>query len=130
MARAALGRSLLAAGGTLFVIGGGTMALSTVSMAVTKIVVDRSKKHLLVPCSVCEGQKAVTCSVCEGERVLKYVPTEALALPGTKAASSLCACALCEGNGSQTCANCLGEGMTYPDKFSWSSDPCQHANPG
>jgi hypothetical protein len=43
MARAALGRSLLAAGGTLFVIAGGTMALSTVSMAVTKIVADRSK---------------------------------------------------------------------------------------
>ncbi len=43
MAQNAFGRALVASGGTLLVLGGATIGLSTVSMAVTKIVVDKAK---------------------------------------------------------------------------------------
>uniref|UniRef100_A0A7R9V414 Uncharacterized protein n=1 Tax=Chlamydomonas euryale TaxID=1486919 RepID=A0A7R9V414_9CHLO len=118
-AGAALGRAFVAAGGTLLVLGGSTVVLSSVSMAVTKAVVDRTKKKSMVSCAVCEGDKTQVCSVCEGERTLKYIP-EKHVIPGSKVATTMCACTMCEGVGQQTCVNCLGEGSTYPDKFGWS----------
>ena len=47
MAQAALGRTVLAAGGTLVVLGGATVVVSTVSMGVTKMIVDRSKVRMV-----------------------------------------------------------------------------------
>lgn len=49
-AGAALGRAFVAAGGTLLVLGGATVALSSVSMAITKAVVERSKVWMSVWC--------------------------------------------------------------------------------
>jgi hypothetical protein len=43
MARAALGRALVASGGTVLAIGGATMLVSTVSMGVARAVVMEKK---------------------------------------------------------------------------------------
>jgi hypothetical protein len=43
MARQALGRGLVAAGGTMLALGGATIAVSTVSMAVARVVINERK---------------------------------------------------------------------------------------
>ncbi len=53
MAQAALGRAFVAAGGTLLFLGGATVAVSSISMAVTKVVVDRNKARIRNPVQQC-----------------------------------------------------------------------------
>jgi hypothetical protein len=43
MAAPALRRAMVASGGTLLLLGVGTMAFSTLSISVSKVVVDRAK---------------------------------------------------------------------------------------
>lgn len=51
MARQALGRGLVAAGGTMLALGGATIAVSTVSMAVARVVINERKvsRSLVAP---------------------------------------------------------------------------------
>ncbi|KAJ9530837.1 hypothetical protein QJQ45_028717 [Haematococcus lacustris] len=111
--RAALGRALVASGGTLLVLGGATIAVSSVSMAVTRFVVDRNKKKYMVACPVCHAKQKVSCDVCRGERTLRYQPAKA-PQPTNTFGPQLSACAMCEGCGEQTCPNCTGSGETLP----------------
>ncbi|KAL6753408.1 hypothetical protein V8C86DRAFT_472590 [Haematococcus lacustris] len=111
--RAALGRALVASGGTLLVLGGATTAVSSVSMAVTRFVVDRNKKKYMVACPVCHAKQKVSCDVCRGERTLRYQPAKA-PQPTSTFGPQLSACAMCEGCGEQTCPNCTGSGETLP----------------
>ncbi|KAJ9530372.1 hypothetical protein QJQ45_000746 [Haematococcus lacustris] len=111
--RAALGRALVASGGTLLVLGGATIAVSSVSMAVTRFVVDRNKKKYMVACPVCHAKQKVSCDVCRGERTLRYQPAKA-PQPTSTFGPQLSACAMCEGCGEQTCPNCTGSGETLP----------------
>lgn len=43
MAQAAFGRAIMASGATLLVLGGGTIAISGITMTVTKAVVDKAR---------------------------------------------------------------------------------------
>lgn len=114
MAARAFGRALVASGGTLLVLGGSTLAVTTIAMGLTKQVVDRQRRSCMAPCQVCVGEKKTPCAVCDGERRIRYSPPEApVPLPGSKMASIQCCCVLCEGTGMQICSNCLGEGEIY-----------------
>eukprot|EP00798_Chlamydomonas_sp_ICE-L_P028928 gene28928-32121_t len=110
-ARAAFGRAVVAAGGTMLALGAATVAVSSISMGITKMVVEKSQRHLRGPCSACHSKTKVSCAVCQGERVLKYHPARTLP---TNPKAIWCACAMCEGSGEQTCLNCLGEGEIIP----------------
>mmetsp|Transcript_38078 Transcript_38078/g.84814 ORF Transcript_38078/g.84814 Transcript_38078/m.84814 type:complete len:153 (+) Transcript_38078:78-536(+) len=121
MAQAALGRAMVAAGGTMLLLGGATVAVSSVSMFVGKVFIDRYKKKIVVACPLCRGQRRVTCDVCQGDRVLKYHPFPDP--PVNSRTGGRCACAMCEGSGTQLCLNCLGEGETYPTTFDWIPPP-------
>ena len=52
MAQAAFGRAIMASGATLLVLGGGTVAISGITMTVTKAVVDKARVSR-VPCVGC-----------------------------------------------------------------------------
>ena len=65
-ARAALGRALVATGGTIFALGAGTMLVSSVSMGVARTVIAQRKvKPLLIAAAV----SAVACGVSPGAGV-------------------------------------------------------------
>ncbi|PNH12899.1 hypothetical protein TSOC_000140 [Tetrabaena socialis] len=114
----ALGRAVLAAGGTMVFLGGATMLVTGASMAVAKAVMDRRKVQFQVPCTVCEAKKRVVCEVCEGERILKYWPTPE---PPPAQTHSWSVCAMCEGAGDHACINCEGSGTVRP--LPWERAP-------
>mmetsp|Transcript_2486 Transcript_2486/g.4185 ORF Transcript_2486/g.4185 Transcript_2486/m.4185 type:complete len:130 (+) Transcript_2486:105-494(+) len=111
MAQAAMGRAMVAAGGTMLVLGGATMGVSFVAMTVTRVVVEQNKKKKLVTCHICTGSAKLSCAVCDGERTLKYHSKKQAPV---NQRISRTACPMCEGAGSQACLNCLGEGKVMP----------------
>eukprot|EP00877_Chromochloris_zofingiensis_P002177 jgi/Chrzof1/11960/Cz06g16050.t1 len=111
MARAALGRALVATGGTMLGLGAATMVVSTVSMAVTRTIVQRRKAKFAVACNLCRGKKRLRCDVCAGTKVIRYHPYKQSPV---NARTEWTACAMCSATGQQKCLNCLGEGLTYP----------------
>jgi len=110
-ARAALGRALVASGGTILALGGATMVVSTVSMGVARAVMNQRKKQYAVPCTICSGHKKVKCDVCTGQKVIRYHPFKELPL-ATRSPPT--ACAMCNASGEQVCLNCLGDGTIIP----------------
>jgi len=87
------------------------MVVSMISMSVTRAVVDKQKKKLLVKCRTCDGTAKVTCGVCQGAQTLSYHPH---AQAPVNAATPHTACAMCDASGLQVCLNCLGEGLAMP----------------
>ncbi|KAF5831056.1 hypothetical protein DUNSADRAFT_13667 [Dunaliella salina] len=94
----------------MLALGGATMVVSTASMTITRLVVDKRKKQYLITCPECTGSKKLACEVCRGERILNYHPTKHAPFDQT----TQCTCAMCEGSGLQQCLNCLGEGTSIP----------------
>ncbi|KAG2430455.1 hypothetical protein HXX76_009978 [Chlamydomonas incerta] len=113
-ARQALGRALIAAGGTMVVLTVGTGAISGVAMGVAKVFIDREKSKKQAPCVVCRSNRRVACEVCEGERIIKYWPTPE---PPPAQLHTWSVCSMCEGAGDHPCINCQGTGSVYPQAW-------------
>lgn len=66
MAASAFGRAMVAAGGTMFVLGAATVAVSTVGVSVARVVIQNKKSKTAVACTTCSGRKKIECDVCRG----------------------------------------------------------------
>ncbi|KAK9836353.1 hypothetical protein WJX81_008158 [Elliptochloris bilobata] len=104
----ALFKGLGAFAGTFVVLGGATLAISTVAMGGVRAAVKYRRRGLEVTCTVCGGRKRCSCCVCKERLVLDWTPFKA---PQVKRWT---ACPLCEASGLQTCLNCLGQGVVVP----------------
>lgn len=129
MLRSPATRALLGFGGTLFALGGATLAVSTVTSAVIRVAVKARQSKRMVPCRECccrcaDSTMATTsttsssstssplvrpgkrrCAVCRGRRAVRWQPFSA----PIRARWTLCP--LCCGTGEQLCWNCGGTGQ-------------------
>jgi hypothetical protein len=110
-----------AAAGTVLVMGGATMAVSGVALAVVRQVNKRRHARLASQCAECGGGGYVPCEVCRGAAVLRCRAPVRLrdlgrrkpAQPGDAGAASYCSCPACGTTMRQRCLNCLGEGAVF-----------------
>ncbi|CAL5224446.1 g7133 [Coccomyxa viridis] len=110
-------RAGAATAGTFVVIGGATLATTSVVMTVVRAGINHRKKKLSIVCKPCSGQKLVVCSVCKGDNLIDWSPFE------DPAGRTPVLCPMCGGYGEQKCLNCNGEGTVIPLQLpAWASD--------
>ncbi|KAK9837827.1 hypothetical protein WJX74_005887 [Apatococcus lobatus] len=97
-------------GGTVAIVGGATVAVSTATLSVVRLVVNKQQKRLLVSCSACNGSGQRDCGICKGKQIISWAPARAARAPEYP-----CLCPMCAGVGDQGCLNCLGKGTLVPD---------------
>eukprot|EP00890_Picochlorum_soloecismus_P004417 jgi/Picsp_1/4977/NSC_02340-R1_hypothetical protein CHLNCDRAFT_140956 [Chlorella variabilis] len=105
--------------GSMAAMGGATIVVSGVAMAVAKQVTRATRMKHALPCAQCRGEGFVICQICMGTcvvrcrapRSMKQLLRESDTNGGAlNVETAQCSCPACGTSGWQRCLNCLGSG--------------------